>query len=194
MAEPINPWVEIAVLGKPQPAGSKTATAIRRKDGTYVMKNGRIVTAVFDSNKGAKSWMHAVRQAAEMVWGDNLPWDGPIEVQFVFLRARPDSHFSKRKGHERELLASAADQWDSTPDTTKLIRCAEDALTGVCWTNDSRIHKQIGVKAWSTYDGAIIRLRRSDEVFDFDADFTRILRTMEEIHEQHDAEAGQSYF
>lgn len=191
----MSPWVEIAVIGCPKTAGSKSAYPIRRKDGSYVKdpRTGRIMVRVANSDKGAQAWTRACQQAAKLVWGDAPPWNGPLEVQFIFLRRRPESHFSKRKGHEHELTASAEKAWATTPDTTKMIRCAEDALTGICWTNDSRIHVQLGIKTWSNYDGMLIRMRQSDAEYGFDDEFTRVLSLMEQLQQQQNQQAAE-YF
>lgn len=143
--------LSFTVLGKPQPAGSKRAFAIKRGG----VPTGQI--AVVDANKNAKSWQQEVRTAARnallVLWehsalfGDLL--DGPLNVSMVFYCRRPKSHFGT--GRNSEVLKPNAPQFPtSKPDSLKLARGTEDALTGVVWHDDSQVvdldvHKRYGL-------------------------------------------------
>ena len=58
---------------------------------------------------------------------------------------RPKSHF-----RANGLLKPTAPLYHtSKPDLTKLMRSTEDALTGICWTDDSSIARQSPLKLYS---------------------------------------------
>lgn len=159
-------WFDFFVNGKPATAGSKRALPVRRKD-------GQTITIVTDANPRSKPWMQEVAHTAYSVWTAPL-LEGAVDVQFYFLRRRPQTHFSKKDG---SLLSSAPDTWITRPDALKLARAAEDALTGVIWKDDSVIHSEMIVKCWARMDGLLVRVRLSQQVFCLD---DVILQTMTE--------------
>ncbi len=84
------------------------------------------------TNPRTKPW-EAVVAAAALEAGAE-PLDGPIAVGLVFRLPRPAGHFGRR------WLRPAAPAWPaSRPDLDKLIRAVLDALTGICWRDDSRV-------------------------------------------------------
>ncbi len=133
----VVPALTFCVWGHPEPAGSKRALPHRGRPGRFV---------VVDDNPKSKQWKETVRRVAEEVrrlTGYPL-LEGPVAIRVVFRRARPGSHFTS-KGN----LRPAADLWPVTrPDTTKLLRGVEDAVTGVLWKDDAQIVRQIVEKVW----------------------------------------------
>jgi len=126
--------VTITAYGTPQPAGSKTAG--RTRDGR---------TFVRDSNKNAAAWKHTIAQAAGQVMNGRELLDGPLRLAVVFHLARPKSHHGKRG-----LLPSAPRHPTVRPDTTKLLRAAEDALQGIVYRDDAQIVQQLAAKRYGT--------------------------------------------
>lgn len=114
----------IVVRGLPAPQGSK------RHVGKGVM---------VESSKHVKPWREAVKHAALEVVGDDFtPLDGPLLVSMVFSFARPKGHFGT--GRNAGVLRAGVPMWPyGKPDLSKLARATEDALTGIVWSDDSRV-------------------------------------------------------
>jgi Holliday junction resolvase RusA-like endonuclease len=129
--------IKVFVPGIPQPGGSKRAF--------YIEKRKRVV--VTEANKKSKPWRLDVAYVAKEHIKE--PLRGPLEVHFRFVLPRPKSHFrsGKRAGEIRE---SAPRFPTVVPDTTKLIRCAEDALKGIAWIDDSQVVIQHASKHYGT--------------------------------------------
>lgn len=123
-AEPIA----FTVIGKAQPAGSKRGF---RHPGT-----GRVL--VVDANKNSKPWQSVVAAAGHDAMDGRRLLDGPLHVRIVFFTPRPQGHYGS--GRNRAVLRASAPLFPTTrPDVLKLARGVEDALTGVCWRDDSLI-------------------------------------------------------
>lgn len=146
--------LSFTVLGKPQPAGSKRAFAIK-KDGE---PTGQV--AVTDANPKAKSWQREVRDVARDALYAYVLADepdamaaglltGPLRATMVFYCQRPKAHFGT--GRNADLLKPGAPQFPTgRPDSLKLARGTEDALTGTVWKDDAQVvdldvHKRYGV-------------------------------------------------
>lgn len=131
---------ELTVYGEAQPAGSKR--------GFVNPKSGRVI--ITDDARKSKPWKQQVAQAAGEVFEGPL-WDGPLRATFVFYRPRPRSHYGT--GRNSSKLKPSAPWYPTTrPDLLKYARAVEDALTGIVWTDDSRIcderlHKRYGEPA-----------------------------------------------
>ena len=150
MKEPIIFFVP----GKPEPAGSKRAFALKQ-GGRYT---GRV--AVTDANKNSKGWKAAVRKEAERAYTEE-PWDCPIRLIVRFTLLQPKSHF--RTGRNAHLLREDAPRMPiSKPDTTKLLRGVEDALTGILWRDDAQIVHQTVSKAYGHRQGAVIEVHEME--------------------------------
>src|SRR6516164_7257660 len=124
-ADPADPaertMIQITVLGRAQPAGSKRAFAIRRK-------SGKLGVSVVDDAERSRPWKDSVTAAAHEVLNGAEPLDGPLELHVDFYVARPAGHYGT--GKNRSLVKASAPRFPATrPDASKLCRCIEDALT-----------------------------------------------------------------
>lgn len=133
---------KFVVLGRGQQRGSKVAQVIYGRDGKPVTKNGRIVAVARDSNDDKSlTYMQEIRTAAAVAMehaGVRLI-SAPIELTATFYFLRPASHFGS--GRNAGVLKSGAPRVHAqSPDLAKLIRCLEDALTGVLWQDDKLVY------------------------------------------------------
>lgn len=137
--------VQFAISGKPQTAGSKRA---------FVNKaTGKAI--VTDDNKKGKPWRADVQAAAYSAISLTELLDSPLILEVCFYFVRPKSHYGS--GKNAKNLKASARPWPSTrPDTTKLLRAIEDALTGVLWRDDSQIVYQVAAKKYSEFPGASV--------------------------------------
>jgi hypothetical protein len=126
--------IEFTAFGVAKPAGSKTAFAFKRK-------NGSLGASVVDACKTTKPWQAVVSTAAAYATprdGDGEffnGFDGPLVASFRFYVPRPKCHYNS-KG---ELKANAPAFVTKKPDVLKLARAVEDALTGIVYRDDSQI-------------------------------------------------------
>jgi Holliday junction resolvase RusA-like endonuclease len=147
--------IRFVAYGLPQPGGSKRAFPFKRA-------TGELGVRVTDDNPKAKEWKQAVAWAAREAHTGPL-LDGPLEVTMRFYRPRPKGHY---KAGERARGLNATGQLHpyptSRPDVLKLARAAEDALTGVLWTDDARTVTLTVSKLWGDPAGVVIEIRPSD--------------------------------
>ena len=149
--------IEIFIEGRPRPAGSKRAFALRRRDGSAVTRaNGSPVINVTDDCKDSAAWKADVREAFRRQWqGD--PLSGPISLAVEFVLARPKKHF--RTGRHANTLRDDAPHWHTTkPDRGKLLRAVEDALTGIAWIDDAQVCAGTVNKSYGSREGVSIVL------------------------------------
>lgn len=134
--------LSFTVWGRPQQRGSKTAVPIGKRGGGYLTaKNGRPIIAVKDDNPRSKDWMQEVRSAAVGVYGVNRPLVlAPIVLTVRFYFARPRKHYRTGK-HASKLREDAPEIHSQSPDLAKLLRCIEDALTGIVWVDDRLVYR-----------------------------------------------------
>jgi Holliday junction resolvase RusA-like endonuclease len=113
------------VHGTPAPAGSKRV----------VPAGGRF--RVIDASRKAEPWKKLVAQhAGEAMAGRSL-LRGALAFRFAFFVRRPKGHFGKRG------LRPSAPRYPTTrPDSSKLARGTEDALSGVVWGDDAQVVRQ----------------------------------------------------
>lgn len=137
--------VGFRVLGRPAPAGSKRGFVV----------GGRVVLT--DASKKTKPWQALVQSVALDAMGGALPLEGPISILFEFTERRPKSHFDSRgelnaEGRRKPYPTKA-------PDLLKLARGVEDALSGVCYRDDSQIVAERLYKRYGGIDGVDIYLK-----------------------------------
>ena len=139
--------VDFDVPGHPAPGGSKTA---------FPLRGGRRFNVV-DSCKRAKSWRTVVAVAARTVYLGR-PAAGPVHLTIEFRLARPASHHRARD-RRLDLRADAPAYHLTRPDATKLLRAAEDALTGILWEDDGQIVETRLLKRWTEHgEGPGVRI------------------------------------
>jgi len=78
-----------------------------------------------------------VRSAAQQQCG-GVFFDGAIRLAVVFFLPRPKSAPTRVKYHL------------TRPDLSKLVRAVEDPLTGILWSDDSRVVDIVARKAFAT--------------------------------------------
>jgi len=149
--------MQFVIPGRPQQRGSKRAFPIKKKD-------GRIGVAVADMNARSTDWMHWAKLCVmQKYYG--LPIDGPIGIRLEFFFARPKSHY--RSGKYSDCIKDSAPLYHVyKPDLAKLIRCAEDAMTGILWKDDCQVCQYLeGTgKYWTPHDEkTIITVAKLDQ-------------------------------
>jgi Holliday junction resolvase RusA-like endonuclease len=144
MAIIINPRsVYFTVVGHPQPAGSKRA---------FPNKGGGV--SVVDDNPKAKSWQAEVSVAAiqAMIDAELEMFEGPCGMAVIFTLVRPKGHFGT--GKNAGVLKESAPPYPIVkPDTTKLLRGVEDAMTTIVYRDDSQVVEQAVSKHYGTPEG-----------------------------------------
>lgn len=111
------------VLGRPQPQGSARGVPVKRK-------GGKMGIAVTTDNPKLHSWRQDVGyKALQARPGDCITFerDEPLMVTYTFFLAPPKK---MPKGRTRPVVK---------PDVSKLIRGAEDAMTGIVYVDDAQI-------------------------------------------------------
>jgi Holliday junction resolvase RusA-like endonuclease len=108
--------IRFTVFGVAAPQGSHKGFVNRR--------TGRVI--ITQDSKRTRPWRDLVALVAQ----EHAPavlLDGAIAVRMDFYLPRPKS------------LPKRVEHCTKKPDVSKLLRAAEDALTGILWTDDSRI-------------------------------------------------------
>lgn len=94
-----------------------------------------MVNMVEDNDKNLRPWRDAIAWAARHAYqGEKL--DCLMVMSLVFIKPRPKAHYGT--GRNAEVLKDSAPAAPGVkPDTGKLARAVEDALTGTLYTDDS---------------------------------------------------------
>lgn len=145
-----EPDFTFTAYGHPVTAGSKRA---------FRSKSGRMI--VTDDNPAQKGWQNNVSDAAMRVV-DEEGWefvrDTPLAVGMTFYLSRPKGHFGT--GRNAGVLKDSAQAFPAKkPDTMKLVRAVEDALSGVLWRDDALIVDSRGVKLYGEPERVEVRVR-----------------------------------
>jgi Holliday junction resolvase RusA-like endonuclease len=141
----VSEIIHFTVFGKAKPAGSKRAFALRRRDGSPVLRpNGTQVVSITDACEASKDWKQQVSYAAREAYRGKL-LEGPLKVTLRFYRSRPKGHFGAKglNGKGRASIAPIA-----APDVLKLSRAVEDALSKVVYRDDAQIVVEFLSKDW----------------------------------------------
>jgi Holliday junction resolvase RusA-like endonuclease len=121
--------LEFTVYGHALPGGSKRPL---RRGGK---KDGRII--LVDNNPKTRDWRNDIKiVAAELMKGREL-YEGALALDVTFFVLRPKGHYGSYG-----VKKSAPKFPTKRPDTTKLLRPLEDALTGIIWRDDAQIVTQ----------------------------------------------------
>lgn len=141
--------IQFTVYGRPQPRGSKNAVLIPKRGGGWVTNQaGRPITAAKDSNPKSGDWMNSIRAAAAEAFSGELI-SGPVRVSFAFHFARPKGHYGSGR-NAAKIKPTAPVEHIQKPDLSKLVRCAEDAISGVVWRDDCQVVEYLGTgKHWT---------------------------------------------
>ena len=135
--------VEWFTPGEPAPKGSAKAFGWKSKD-------GRSGISITNASKKAKPWASSITYSAKEAMKTLSPMTGAMKVEIMFYMKRPKSHLRSNG----ELKPNAPVYSTTTPDVDKLLRCAIDALTNVCFADDSQIAICLGVKEYAN-DGKV---------------------------------------
>jgi crossover junction endodeoxyribonuclease RusA len=94
----------------------------------FVNKHTGRAIVTQDNRELQKPWAYKISLAAKQELKGSKPAEGPVMIELSFYFDRPKSH--------RNIVNS----WHVfKPDADKLLRCVLDALTGVCWKDDSQV-------------------------------------------------------
>ena len=133
--------IEIKVLGTPVAQGSKQY---------FVSKSGKATGK--ETAKGLPGWRSDVRWSAIAAMKGEGGITGPVSVAITFWFARPKKHFGA--GKKAAVLRQNAPKYHtSKPDADKLCRAILDALTSVCFADDSRVAQLFAEKRYCALDG-----------------------------------------
>lgn len=122
------------VPGKPATAGSKRAYVYYPKEG------GRPKAAVTPDNLRQVPFMAAVAHAADLAMreAEHTLVSGAMKLIVTVGVLRPRNHF--RTGKNAALLKESAPKHPiSRPDSLKICRAVEDAMSGIVYRDDSQI-------------------------------------------------------
>lgn len=101
-------------------------------------KRGKPILA--PAGKFQKSWMDAMSWTFMRKFGRPVMIEGPVEFTAVFHTVRPDAHYRRRKGAiTNEIKPNAPIYSTSTPDSDKMRRAAQDALSGLAYLDDKQV-------------------------------------------------------
>lgn len=115
-------------------------------------KGGRIIVSVMNmAGEEAKKWeqqVALVAKAAMVRSGvQRAPKGTAVVVQWTFYMPRPQGHYGT--GRNAGVLKPRAPLYPVTAaDVDKMVRCAQDALTGVVYDDDRQV---IGGAPWKFY-------------------------------------------
>lgn len=130
--------LNFTVYGKPAQMGSKKA---------FVRGGRAIITD--DNSEKRKQWANAVSSVAAEAMARRDLISQPVWLHASFYFARPKSHFGTGK-NANVLKHSAPIEHAQTPDLDKLLRCLNDALTGVVFRDDSLVSRVFCRRMWTT--------------------------------------------
>ncbi len=154
------PYCSLWVPGVPRPGGSKSAFPLVREVGrlpqkaeiatlfafrSYMRQQVKLAVTMSESGKHTAEWRKAIARVAKGL-GLVPPADEPearylYRADWEFHMPRPQAHYRTKGGKPSTVLHDWAVglRPGSMPDALKLIRAAEDALTGIVWHDDAAV-------------------------------------------------------
>jgi Holliday junction resolvase RusA-like endonuclease len=114
------------IPGLPAPGGSKRFVGHSKTTGRAIL-----IDAAGQRNK---DWKNNVAWNAQKAMEGRELEMGPLSVTMTFFMPRPKAHF-RANGAVKE---SAPKYPTTKPDTLKLTRSTEDAMTGIVWHDDAQ--------------------------------------------------------
>lgn len=144
------------VAGEGEPGGSKKAFVPLQKDKfctcgptpvkmPFRREGGGIMVNVVDANDNAEHWKKHIGKVARNEYSGPV-FTGALSVSFHFYRPRPQGHYTSTGRLSKEGLETPFPI--TRPDALKLGRAAEDACTGIIWSDDSIIVRESLAKDW----------------------------------------------
>lgn len=110
--------------------------------------SGRGGQQYYAKGKEYQAYKATLRAAAEEVW-DGAPYDGPSEIRILV-------QFSEAKRPKTR----AQETWHlKPPDSDNLLKPIQDALTGLCFSDDRTVVVQRIAKIWGPDDRVVVQLR-----------------------------------
>ena len=178
----LEPLVEFFVPGEPATAGSKRGMqhpTLRKclsspedaqrlpellEDEELARKMRRVM--MIPDNERSATWRSVVATFALQAYLPNGPvHSAPLLLWTEFVLKRRQGDFGT--GGNADRLKPSAPTWSIVnPDTTKMLRCAEDALKGITWIDDSQVALQVTGKRYASPGeptGAYVRIFRLHE-------------------------------
>ncbi len=150
----MNPEVDFVqdisffVPGIPSPGGSKRFVGFGKKTGRAIL--------IDDAGQRNKNWRSCVVTFAH----EHRPKQlliGPLKVEFQFQMPYLKGHYGTGK-NARKLKPNVPMFHIVKPDTLKLSRSTEDALTGVIWQDDASTCCLIATKCYSHTPGCQVTI------------------------------------
>lgn len=148
--------IAFTVHGIPAPAGSKRG---------FVRAEHVIIT---DDSRRSRPWKAQIADAAAQAMLAAPLLIGPLVLEATFYMPRPKGHY--RTGRNADLLRAGAPLYPTVkPDTTKLLRALEDALTGIVWRDDAQVVNQWVRKMYGEPARVEVRIAQLDDLADAQA-------------------------
>ena len=144
-----NPPIRIEVFGRPAQQGSKRGFVHR----------GRVILVETNAKRQRQWYGNVASAAADVMKGRSL-LSGPVQLSICFRFARPRAHYGT--GKNSSVVKPAAPLFHTqTPDLSKLVRCTEDALTGVVWQDDRQVIQYANItRVWTeSSEGAVVTIQ-----------------------------------
>ncbi len=140
--------IRFFVPGKPISGGSKRGF-VNPRTGAVIITEA--------AGKANREWRAQVVASCREVF-KLAPLEGPLSLKIDFQMPRPQSHYGSGR-NKGALKTTAPTHHAIRPDTTKLIRALEDALTHILWKDDAQIVIQSAVKRYADVNpGALVEV------------------------------------
>lgn len=150
--------IEFEVFGHPVTQGSTRVVPLKDKGGGYQMlPDGRPkLVPIHQKGKELRAWRQEIAYAARNAYRGPL-LQGAVALTLIFERPRPKGDFGTGK-NASVLKPSARPYPTQKPDSVKLTRAIEDALTGVLWQDDSQVVNHTIYKRWGDCFRVYVRI------------------------------------
>ena len=148
--------VEFFAPGRPVTQGSSRAFVVRGRGGA------RPRAAVTHDSPHLRQWRGVVAVAALQAGAQVLTREAAVSVGLVFVLGRPAGHLGTGRRVGRLRPSAPALPVGRVGDVDKLARGVLDALTGVCWVDDSQVVDLRARKIYGYSLGVHVRVTRGD--------------------------------
>jgi len=154
--------ISFTIVGKPVTQGSTRVVPIKAKGGGYLIRpDGRpVLRPIHQHDQDLHNRRQEIANAARAVYDGPL-LTGALKLTVVIERPRPAGHYGT--GRNAGQLKDSAPRWPTPrPDTLKIVRAVEDALTGVLWRDDSQIVMHSLTKCWADFSRILVEVEPLD--------------------------------